>query len=208
MNRNSLRQVLIFPHRYCFANVPLAMFLVLCIGSGTIAQDPPPGAGNLQLAQLGAVKFVVPAGFQLEQTESLKLSFMRNRSEPLGLFVTIPEHQVNDRYLTDLAGSLVTRLRRGEAGFKWKVLATLEPSLSRSQTKRGVIKGLNGATFVQVDYVAVKVQEQDIVMGSIAQFGEERTASFLFDVEGREYSVAGWQALFQLIASVTGEKRQ
>lgn len=31
----------------------------------------------------------------------------------------------------------------------------------------------------------VKVQNKDIVIGSIAQFDEERTARFLFDVEGK-----------------------
>lgn len=56
-----------------------------------------------------------------------------------------------------------------------------------------------------VDYVVVKAQEHEVVVGSIATFAEERDAKFLFDVEGREYSFFGWQALFQLIASVTGE---
>lgn len=200
MKRKSLRQVLLFPHRYCSANVLLAIFLVLSPGSGTIAQGP----GDL--AEVGTVKFVVPAGFQLEQTESRTLSFMRNRSEPLGLFVTIAEQQVNNKYLTDLSNSLVTQLHHGADGFKWKLLGILEPSLSRYQTHRGVIKGLKGKTFVQVDYVVVKVQDKDIVIGSIAQFGEERTAAFLLDVEGREYSVPAWQALFRLISSVTGEK--
>jgi hypothetical protein len=151
------------------------------------------------------VKFVVPAGFQLEPSESHKLEFMRSRSESVGLFVTLAERQVNDKYLTDLSNELVARLRREQDRFRWKILGTLEPSLSRYQTNRGIIKGLKGKTFVQVDYVVVKVQNKDIVVGSIAQFGEERTATFLFDVEGREYSVLGWQALFQLISSVTGE---
>jgi len=179
----------------------LAIFLVLS-GSSTVSQ----GASNIQLAKVGTVKFVVPAGFQLEQSESHKLSFMRHRSEPLGLFVTIPERQVKDKYLTDLSSHLVTRLHPGEDAFKWKILETFEPSLSRYQTNRGIIKGLNGKTFIQVDYVVIKLQRKDMVIGSIAQFGEERAAPFLFDVEGREYSVPGWQALFQLISSVTGEK--
>lgn len=120
--------------------------------------------------------------------------------------MTICSCQLNDQYLTDLSDNLVTQLHPGADGFKWKLIGTLEPSLSRFQTNRGVIKGLKGKAFVQVDYVVVKVQDRDIVIGSIAQFGEERTATFLFEVEGREYSVPGWQALFRLISSVTGEK--
>lgn len=207
MNRMSLRQVLMFPHRYRSANVMLTIFLVLFLASGTIAQVQSQDGGELQRAEVGTVKFVVPAGFQLEQTESRRLAFMRSRANPLGLFVSIAEHQVNDQYLTDLSDNLVTQLHPGATGFKWKLLGTLEPSLSRFQTTRGVIKGLKGKNFVQVDYVVVKVQDQDIVIGSIAQFGEERTATFLFDVEGREYSVPGWQALFRLTSSVTGEKQ-
>jgi hypothetical protein len=206
MNRKSLRQLLVFSHQYRFANVLLVMFLVCFFGWDASAQSPSRGAGEIQTAEVGGVKFVVPAGFQLEPSESDKLSFMRNRSEPLALFVTIAEHHVNDKYLSDLSSNLVTRLRRAENSFRWKLLGSLDSRLSRYQTNRGIIKGIMGKTFVQVDYVVVKVQDQDIVIGSIAQFGEERTATFLFDAEGREYSVPGWQALFQLIPSVTGEK--
>jgi hypothetical protein len=208
MNQTSLRRVLTFPHRHCSTNVLVVMLLIFSLKSSSVSQSPLPDAGKTQLAEIGRVKFVVPVGFQLDQTESDKLSFMRNRSEPLGLFVTIPEHQVNDKYLTDLSSNLVNRLRGGEDRFKWKVLGTLEPSLSRYQTNRGIIKGLKGNTFVQIDYVVLKVLDKDVVIGAIAQFGEERTATLLFDVKGREYSVAGWQGLFQVISSVTGEKER
>src|ERR1041384_5497166 len=104
---------------------------------------------------------------------------MRNSSEPLAVFVTIAENQVDEKYLTDLSTNLVTQLLRGEVKFRWRVVGTLEPSSSRYQTKRGVIKGLNGKTFVQVDYLAVRVHDKDIVIGSIAKFGDERTATFL-----------------------------
>lgn len=206
MNRKSLRRIRVLPHRYCSSNMLLAMFVVFSLSSVCRSQNSLQGAGSIQLAEVAGVKFVVPAGFQLEQSENHKLSFMRNRSEPLGLFVTIAEYQVSDKYLTALSGNLVTRLRRGEDTFRWKIIGTLEPTLSRYQTDRGIIKGLKGRTFVQVDYVVVKVQDKHIVIGSIAQFGTERTAKFLFDVEGREYSVPGWQALFQLISSITDEK--
>jgi hypothetical protein len=184
------------------------MLLVFSMCSVAVSQSPSQDAGHIQFAEIGGVKFAVPAGFQLEQIETHKLSFMRNRSEPLGLFVTIAENQVNDKYLTDLSSNLVTRLLRGENKFKWRVPGTLERKLSRYQTNSGTIKGIKGKTFVQVDYVVVKTHDKDVVIGSIAQFGEEQTATFLFDVEGREYSVTGWQALFQLIPSVTGEKKQ
>ncbi len=206
MSRESLRRVLVFPNRCSSANVFLAMFLVFSLGFRTVSQGSAQGVGDVQHGEIGGEKFAVPAGFQLEPGENHKLAFMRNRSEALGLFVTIAEQQVNDTYLTNLSRSLVTRLRHEEDGFKWKILETSEPRLSRYQTNRGIMKGLKGKVFVQVDYVVVKVKDQDIVIGSIAQFGEERTAPFLFNVEGREYSVPGWQALFQLISSVTGEK--
>lgn len=205
MNQMSLRR-LFFPHRYCSINLLLALVLILSFESSNVSQTPSQNAGNIQLAEIGKVKFVVPVGFQLDQSESDKLSFMRSRSEPLALFVTIPEHQTNDKYLADLCSNLVNRLRSGEDGFRWKILRTMEPGLSRYQTSRGIIKGLKESTFVQIDYVIVKVLDKDVVIGSIAQFGGEHTATFLFDAKGREYSVPGWQALFQVISSVTGEK--
>ena len=198
MNQKCLRRLLVI--------LLFGMFLIFSLGSGSIAQGPSQGVGDTQLAEVGTVKFVVPAGFQLQPSQNRKLAFMRNRSEPVGLFVTIAEHQVNNEYLTRLSSNLATRLHSGEDSFRWKILGTLEARLSRYQTNRGTIKGLKGKTFVQVDYVVVKVQDKDIVIGSVAQFGEERTATLLFDVEGKEYSVPGWQALFQLISSVTGEK--
>jgi hypothetical protein len=35
---------------------------------------------------------------------------------------------------------------------------------------------------------------------------EIQEAKYLFEVDGREYSVQAWEGLFGLIASVTGEK--
>lgn len=208
MNQKSVRQRLVFPHRNCNLTVLLAVSLVFSISPVTVSKGQSQGSVDTQLAEVGGVKFLVPAEFQLEQSKSHKLSFMRSRSEPLALFVTIASDQVNEKYLADLAGYLVTQLRHRDDNFKWKILVTSQPSLSRYQTNRGVVKGLNGRTFVQLDFVVISIQNRDIVIGSIAQFGDERTATFLFDVEGREYSVQGWQALFQLIPSITGEKKE
>jgi hypothetical protein len=131
---------------------------------------------------------------------------MRHSSEALGLFVTVPEQTRDDKYLTALSSRLASLLFHGADGFRWKVREALEPRVSRYQTTRGTIKGLKQRIFVQIDYVVVRAQDKDIVIGSISRFEEERTAPFLFDVEGSEYSVRGWEGLFHLISSVTGEK--
>jgi hypothetical protein len=68
------------------------------------------------------------------------------------------------------------------------------------------VKGLNAKKFVQADYVVLKSHSRVLIVGSIAPFGDEREATFLFDTERREYSFAGWRALFHLIASITGER--
>ena len=68
------------------------------------------------------------------------------------------------------------------------------------------MKGLNTKRFVQADYVVLKSHGRVLIVGSIATFGDEREARFLFDTESSEYSFPGWHALFQMIASITGER--
>lgn len=204
MAPESLRRASVVSHRYHSAT----LFLILMVFTVSLGSSPQASSQNvaIQLAELQGVKFVVPHGFPLEQSETNQVSFMRNSSEPLGLFVTVLKQSIDDKYLTDLSRNVVGMLRPDEDGFKWNVRETVEPRVSRYQTQRGTIKGLKGKTFVQIDYVVVRAQGKEVVIGSIGQFGEESTGPFLFEVAGREYSVRGWQALFQLISSVTGEK--
>jgi hypothetical protein len=160
-----------------------------------------------QGAEIAGVKFATPEGFKLEQSSDTRVAFMRHATSQIALFVAVPDHQVNDKYLIDLSNNLVSRLFPQQNGFAWKLFQrTPDRRVSMYQTSGGTTKGLNAKTFVQTDYLVVKVQRRQVVVGSIATFGEERNAKFLFEVEGREYSVTGWQALFHLIASVTGEE--
>ena len=183
--------------------VLLTLSMLLTISSSSAQQMPE----RKPVAEIAGVKFTVPQSFKLEQSSDTRVAFMRHATQQIALFVALPEHQVDDKYLIDLSNNLVSRLFPQQNDFAWKVQQRIsDRRVSRYQTNGGTTKGLNAKRFVQTDYVIVKAHGNEVVVGSIATFGEEREAKFLFDLEGREYSFFGWQALFQLIASVTGEK--
>ncbi len=187
----------------------LATSMLLTISSISAQQISSPRLEGTQANEIAGVKFTTPQGFTLTPSSETRVALMHHATEQLALFVAVPEHQVDDKYLTDLSNDLVSRLFPQQNDFAWKILQrTSERRVSKYQTNGGTAKGLNGKRYVQTDYVIVKVQEHEVVVGSIATFGNERDAKFLFDVEGREYSLVGWQALFELIASVTGEIEQ
>ena len=157
-------------------------------------------------AETAAVRFAVPKDFKLESVDA-GLAFLRHETFELALFVAVPQQQVSDQYLQDLSHTLVRQLLPQQSGFAWKALpGKSDRKLSANQTGEGTVKGLNAKQFVQADYVVLKSNGRVFIVGSIAPFGDERAAKFLFDVDGREYSFAGWRALFQLITSITGEK--
>lgn len=185
----------------------LALLMSLTINPTSVRQVSSQGLEGTQAAEIRGIKFAVPQGFKLEQSQDKKFAFMRHSAQQIALFVVVPDRQVDDEYLTNLSNNLVSHLLPKQSGFEWKILPqTSDRKVSQYQTNAGTTKGLSGKSYVQTDYVVVKAQGQFVVVGSIATFGQEQEARFQFDVEGREYSVPGWQALFQLIPSVTGEK--
>jgi hypothetical protein len=157
-------------------------------------------------AEIAGVKFAVPKDFKLESVDA-RVAFMRHETSKLALFLAVPQQQVSDQYLNDLSHTLVRKLLPQQNGFAWKVLPRKsDRKVSVNQTGEGTVKGLNAKQYVQADYVVLKSNGRALIVGSIAPFGDERSARFLFDVEGSEYSFAGWGALFHLIASITGER--
>lgn len=182
----------------------LAIFTTGLTGSG---QSVPSRSPNInRCVDISGVKFTVPKNFRGEQSSDAEIAFMRHEKDVLALFVAVPNQQVNDGYLTELSNRVVSQLLPQQERFIWRIFRHSEQKMSVHQSARGTIKGLNSRTYVQTDFVVVKAQQREIVIGSIAEFGSEKEARHLFDVEGYEYSFTGWEGLFQLIASVTGEK--
>lgn len=160
-----------------------------------------------QSAKVSGVKFTVPKGFRLEQSSSSDVAFMRHEKEDLALFVAVTKNQqVDDPYLIALSGGVVSQFLPQEQEFAWKVSRRPKLKFSAHQTSTGITKGLNDRRYVQTDFVAVKIQRQEIVVGSISTSHSGRDIRYRFDDEGSEYSFTGWGGLFQLISSVTGEK--
>lgn len=183
----------------------LAIFTTGLIGSGQSVSAVPPNINRS--VDISGVKFTVPENFRREQSSHAEIAFMRHDKDVLALFVAVPKNQqINDGYLTELSNGVVSQLLPKQESFVWKIFRHSGQRMSIHQSAIGTIKGLNSRTYVQTDFVVVKAQQQEVVVGSISVFGSEKEARHLFDVEGYEYSFTGWEGLFRLIASVTGEK--
>lgn len=189
------------------ATVFLAISILFSTSSGRAQQVSSQCLEPEKAAEIASVKFMLPQCFKLERATDNRVAFMRHRTDRLALFVVVTDRQVDDSYLTNLSNKLVSRLLPQQHGFSWKILRqTSDRKLSIYQISHGTAKGLNAKKFVQADYVVLKAQGRDVLVGSIATFGTRAEAKYLYEVEGRsEYSFTGWQGLFQLIASVTGE---
>lgn len=171
------------------------------------AQHASTAADRLNRAyQVSGVKFTVPKGFRLQQDPHDSFAIMRHEKEDLALFVAVPTNQeLSDVDLMSLSKKAISKLVLNEEEFKWKISRHSEPKLSSRQSFRGVTKGLNNQRYVQTDFVVLKVQQRQIVLGSVSMSNISNEAQHFFDVEGYEYSTSGWEGLFELISAVTGE---
>jgi hypothetical protein len=183
-------------------------FVILSLGSAT-AQLPSQDPGHKENAEVARVKFSVPNSFNLEKSSNLRVAFMRHEEYDLGLFVAVPEKQVDDTYLTSLSNTLVSQLVPKEKDFRWKVLPSASDSkVSKFQTASGNTKGFNDKKFFQTHYITVNVKGHEILVGYITQLGEyNNSAKYLFDLKDiGGMSMPGWYAQAHILASVTGEK--
>ena len=191
------------------AVIVVAVFTLLTLKFRSAQRALRPESEGKQVAEIAGVKFASPRGFKLEQSSEARVAFMRHATSQTALFVTVTDHRVNDKYLTDLSNKLVSQLFPQESDFAWKILhRNSDRRRSRYQTSGGTTKGLNETKYVQTDYLVIKAQGHDVIVGSISTFGEGREAKFLFEVEGREHSFLGWQGLFELISSITDLRNQ
>jgi hypothetical protein len=185
----------------------LAIAIVFSTSSGRAQQVSSQCSGPEKAAEVAGVKFMVPQCFKLERTADDRVAFMRHQTDQLALFVVVTDRQADNSYLTNISNNLVSRLLPQQRSFSWKVLRqTSGRKISGYETSRGVAKGFNEKIFVQTDYVALKAQGHDVIIGSVAKFGTRAAAKYLYEAERSEYSFPGWQGLFHLIASVTGER--
>ena len=155
-------------------------------------------------AQVAGITFSVPQGFKLEQSSDARVAFMRNPE--ISLFVAVPTKRVDEKYLIELSNGLASKLLSQQEHLVWKVQPAGVRKMSRYQTSRGSIMGLNEETYVQLDYVVLKIRGQEAVVGSIGTYGEGPAAAHFFNYGGSGYSFTGWSGCFHLISSITGEK--
>lgn len=175
--------------------------MFLCF-DGYVAQQPSE-AGPKQNSEIAGIQFSTPPNFELGQTSSPRVAFMRNSE--ISLFVAVPDQQIDDKYLIDIS-NFVARILTEQDAFDWKIRPAPDPRMSKYQISRGNTKGLNAKTYVQTDYVVLKTHGQEILVGLVGTYGEGLESAYQFEYEGAGYSFFGWRALFQLMSSITGEK--
>ena len=127
------------------------------------------------------------------------------RNPEISLFVAVPEQQADDKYLIELS-NVVSRMLLDQEGFAWKIRPAGAPSMSNYQVARGNTKGLNAKTYIQTDYVVLKVQDRLLVVGAVGTYDGLKSA-YQFEFEGAEYSFTAWRGIFHLISSITGEEK-
>jgi hypothetical protein len=135
------------------------------------------------------------------------MSYNRNQ---LGLFVAVPETPLNDEYLTSLTKTIAGLFLADIKDFTWRVVpSTRMRKVSKFQTGSGYGKGLARKTYVHIEYVAVKVENREVLIGYILKSGPEYESSAKVIYEGDDeglFSMPAWYAQAHVIASVTGER--
>jgi hypothetical protein len=193
--------------------IGIALILIL-FGAGLASaqldlsalQDP----GHKAYSSVGDVKFSVPNEFELQNSPGAGLAYMSHNRGQLGLFVAVPETPLTDEYLASLTQTVAALFLVNIKDYKWKVVPSNgKDKVSKFQTAGGFGKGLAGKTYIHIDYVAVKVENREVLIGYILKSGAEfdPSAKELYerDDEGL-FSMPGWYAQAHVIASVTGEK--
>lgn len=181
----------------------LLAFIVMFLCFDRYVAQQPSESGPKQTSEIAGIQFSIPPGFKLEQSSTARVAFMRNPE--ISLFVAVPDKQIDNEYLIDLS-NVVSRIFTEQDAFVWKIRPAKDLRISKYQTSRGNTKGLNAKTYVQTDYVVLKIRGREIVVGSVGTYGEGLKSAYHFEYEGAGYSFVGWEGLFQLISSITGEK--
>lgn len=171
-------------------------------------QDP----GHKEYSEVAGVKFSIPVGFDLRQpAPGADLAYMHDRRSSLGLYVAVPGAKpVDDAYVTSVSKTVAALALPGAGDLKWKfVFFNEETGASKFQTASGVAKGLSGKTYIQIDYLAVKVEGREVLIGYVTQSGSYPGSNLkeMFSADGPGgLSMPAWYAHAHVVASVTGEK--
>lgn len=162
---------------------------------------------QLRSREIGAIrkiKFSVPAGFHLQRSRDADVAVMKADAYEGGLFVAASERATpSETDLMKLSRRLVAELFPQQGGFSLKVLAKAPiPKLSVHQQDQFVVKAINANKFVQAEFVLLRFEKKSLLVGLVTQFGSDNESRFLYEVEGTEYSVAGWRGMYELLDSI------
>ena len=187
---------------------PILFVLCLFVAAPCWAQLPSQDPGHKEYSEVAGIKFSVPKRFDVQKPATSNVVFMLRAEYELGLFVAVPDAQVDEKYLTDLSNTLASKLLPKENGFQWKLLPDRsDKKVSDFQVGGGNTKGLNGKKLIQTDYILIDVKGRKAIVGYITKLGRDSDGQYLFDLKTPAgMSMPGWYAQAHIIASITGEK--
>ena len=182
------------------------IFTVFAVGvfaQTVLSQDP----GSQRRALIGNLNFSVPKGFNIQEQNKSGIAFMKHSKYPVALFVAVSDKSIDEQFIQNTSKTAVSLfLPKENNPFKWKEWKDASKT-SKFQTISGGIKGFNKNTFVQTDYVVLKVKEKEVLVGYIMADDTVVDTQYLMNLEGEAgASMPGLYAQAHIIASITGER--
>jgi hypothetical protein len=195
----------------------LRLFLVLVIcsfadlSSGlclSFGQESPRQDSRKLSCNAGNLNFACPEGFKLIPAGSQQdLALLFKKKYGLGLFVVAPGAEFDERRLmTDVTKTALANFFPKESqAFSWRPM-NYSGSVSKYEVGGGMAKGFNGKLSVVIKYRRIRVNEKDIFVGYVAEFGKGGEAKQFFEGAGYGDSLAGCNEAVEVIYSITNEK--
>lgn len=195
----------------CYALVVAKRILISLLVTSALVSNSGVAVGQAssprETGAIGKIKFSIPAGFQLQPPRDSDVAIMKANTYEGGLFIaTLERSTPSENDLLGISGYLVAEFFPQQTGFSWKVLPkTSIPKLSVHQRNQFVVKAVNENKFVQAEFVLLRLQKKNFLVGLVTRFGSERESRFLYEVDGTEYSFQGWRGLSELLDSIKAE---
>jgi len=161
--------------------------------------------------RVGEAEFSCPKNFTRAPLEPASRFAIFIRNKPgVGLFVASPEPGFDEQRLIDeiIKATLARAFPKESLTFQWKRLKAMD-HISRFESAGGVLHGFNGELLVQIKYRRIRVRDREFLIGYTAELGRGAQAKESLEIaSGADSleSIAGCQAIVEIIYSITDEK--
>jgi hypothetical protein len=190
----------------CVRNALTAAFISIalmgiCSLGGNFQTDP----GHKEEVTIGSIKFSCPKGFTVQTPSGFATTrLLRNDKHGVGVFVMLPDKDVNDALIEEVANAMTLAFLKESATYKWKSDGAYA-RVSKFEISGGGLVGFDGKKLVCFQYRLLTIKEKEILVGEIFKLsrGEEAKRAFENGLGGM--SIDGASGESHVIASLTGE---